>query len=1421
MCADQTATISSIGNASNNVLEGQNGNDRLDGRGGNDTLTGGGNADTYVYADGYGADTITDFNRGQGDKIDLTGLAGVFGIGDLNLSASGGGTLITFSPGNTLQVNGTAPLLGSDFIFATANQDPTDILLSDDAVDENSSNGTVVGSLSAIDPDAGDTATFSLVDNAGGRFAISGNDLVVAGSLDYEAATSHQVTVRVTDFANNTFDETFTINVADANDVAPAITSGATGSEAENTAIGNVVYQATVTDPDTVGTLTYSLSGDDASLFDIDSVTGAVTFIASPDFEAPADLDGNNLYDIVVHANDGIHDTTQNVAITVTDVNDVAPAITSGATGSEAENTAIGNVVYQATVTDPDTVGTLTYSLSGDDASLFDIDSVTGAVTFIASPDFEAPADLGGNNVYDIVVHANDGVHDTTQNVAISVTNVSGTFVGTTGEDNLTGSSEEDTIQGLDGNDKLQGLNGNDTLDGGDGRDRASYADATGAIAVNLALGTVTGAGVGSDTLLSVEQVVGSDFADTFVATGFGGTSANAGSNGANNLFEGRGGNDIITGNGSTQVSYRSATATVTVNIGAGTATGDASVGTDSFTGVNAVTGSDFADSLTGSNGNDQFNGGAGNDTIAGGNGVDRAAYFSFVDDTTTGGVVINMAAGTVIGDASVGTDTLNSVETIRGSSFADSYTATGYSSGSNGNFNEFEGMGGNDTILGNGNTRIVFLNATGGVTVDLAAGTASGDASTGNDTINLNGGILIGGFTGGVNSVFGSQFADSLSGSLNANQTSELFDGRAGDDLIDGRGGFDTALYGNDAAVTAGISVAASGGGLTWTVTGDTAIGTDTLTKVESIRGTNFADSFDATGFSGASTDASLNIGTDFNEFEGLGGNDTITGNGNTRISFANATSPGGGVTVDLVAGTATSGNASIGNDTFTGVSRVRGSNNNDTISGDSGGNTLEGQGGIDTIDGREGNDTIVGRWRRGLPHRRRRQRHVPVYRRVGQCSRNIRHHHRLHGRAGPDRLRRDRFQYRGWRQQHVRVRRCARTRSVVANSITWFQDGTNTIVQGDTNGDAARRPDGHPDRAENPGCVRLPAVARRTSRGRRSLAFAPPLAHQAFLRHRGHQRAVAREDQPAREAARARHVRRVLGIEQPVVGAERAVQPQRVVEARRHDGLLEHAAAVRRERGVEQRHVGGVGEHALVDRRLVRQLAGRADPDVETAVLDLLAEVAAVFDRAQLDRPLALVVAPHRLRHQRQHALADFGFARQLVGRGDVRHLRLMGETFFVAVERHRHDEDRLAVLDRLHPPRGEALAVAHALDVVDDRNLGIAGEQEIGVQRMRRPLLDVDGAAGRDQRLADHLAAEHPLPGHLRRAPAEHVHLELFEVEDVEKGLDGGHGRCQESGWRQGRAGASGPNLSRCKPSAVCPILRLWGSPAEIST
>jgi hypothetical protein len=100
---------------------------------------------------------------------------------------------------------------------------------------------------------------------------------------------------------------------------------------------------------------------------------------------------------------------------------------------------------------------------------------------------------------------------------------------------------------------------------------------------------------------------------------------------------------------------------------------------------------------------------------------------------------------------------------------------------------------------------------------------------------------------------------------------------------------------------------------------------------------------------------------------------------------------------------------------------------------------------------------------------------------------------------------------------------------------------------------------------------------------------------------------------------------------------------------------------------------------------------------------------------------------------------------------------------------------------VLDRHHAAGREALAVADAIDLVDDRHLGIPADQEIGVQRMRRAAFD--GARGRDQRLTDHLTAEHALPAVLRRAAAKQIHFELLDVQHIEHGLDGG-GHCSGS-------------------------------------
>ncbi|MEI6446097.1 MAG: hypothetical protein WCO29_23955, partial [Nostocales cyanobacterium ELA583] len=301
------------------------------------------------------------------------------------------------------------------------------------------------------------------------------------------------------------------ITVTNVNE-APVITSAATATFAENAT--GTVYTVTATDVDAATTLTYSLSGTDAGLFNINN--GAVTFKTAPNFEAP----GDNVYDINVIASDGTLTATQAVAITVTNVNE-APVITSAATANFAENGT--GTVYIVTATDVDAGTTLTYSLSGTDASFFNINN--GVVTFKTAPNFESASDSDANNVYDINVIASDGALNTTQAVAITVTNAQ-YFAGTPNPDIIVAK-------------QTPGFGGiKDVVFSGAGNDEVDSA-AAGALAGN----NIIDSGSGNDTvfLANGDRAFGSDGNDTFF-----------GDEASNFRASGGAGNDIFfLGNGS------------------------------------------------------------------------------------------------------------------------------------------------------------------------------------------------------------------------------------------------------------------------------------------------------------------------------------------------------------------------------------------------------------------------------------------------------------------------------------------------------------------------------------------------------------------------------------------------------------------------------------------------------------------------------------------------------------------------------------------------------------------------------------------------------------------------------------------------------------------------------------------------------
>jgi hypothetical protein len=142
----------------------------------------------------------------------------------------------------------------------------------------------------------------------------------------------------------------------------PAITSNGGGnnvavSKAENT---TAVTTVVASDPDSI-TIVYTIDGgEDADKFTIDAGSGQLSFKQTPDFESPGDTGADNSYQVIVQASDLNTSDTQTIVVTVTNVNDIAPVITSSASINVAENTA---AVTTITVTDADNLGGLSYSL--------------------------------------------------------------------------------------------------------------------------------------------------------------------------------------------------------------------------------------------------------------------------------------------------------------------------------------------------------------------------------------------------------------------------------------------------------------------------------------------------------------------------------------------------------------------------------------------------------------------------------------------------------------------------------------------------------------------------------------------------------------------------------------------------------------------------------------------------------------------------------------------------------------------------------------------------------------------------------------------------------------------------------------------------------------------------------------------------
>ncbi|MEP7301797.1 MAG: hypothetical protein ABI699_09740 [Caldimonas sp.] len=484
----------------------------------------------------------------------------------------------------------------------------------------------------------------------------------------------------------------------------------------------------------------------------------------------------------------------------------------------------------------------------------------------------------------------------------------------------LTGIGAIDAIgNGLDN--ILYSGTGDNLLDGNGGHDTASYLYAPGAVTVSLAvLGTAQATGgSGTDTLLSIESLVGSDFGDTLA--GGAGDDVLDGGAGAD-LMRGGSGSDIYRVDDARDVISETAAGGTDVVISTVSFTLNDNVEFLTLDGTAAIdgTGNALKNTLIGNAAANVLDGGAGGDRMAGGDGSDTYVVDSAGDvvtesnaDPATGGIdtivsTFNYTLGTNVENLR-----LVGAGPLRGTG-----NALGNVLHSGAGNNVLDGGAGRDTAS--------YLYAGSAVSVSLVGqNVAQATGGSGSDTLLS------------IEGLAGSDFNDTLTGNAGAN----TLDGGRGADLMIGGDGSDTYVVDNAGDVVSETNAARIGGVDAVLSYMDYALGSN----LENLRLMG-AGAIDGTG---NGLDNVLYSGIGSNVLDGAVGSDTAS------YLYANSA-----VTVSLaIAGAQATGGS--GNDTLIDIENLAGSAFDDTLIGNAGDNILDGHGGADSMTGGEGSDTYV----------------------------------------------------------------------------------------------------------------------------------------------------------------------------------------------------------------------------------------------------------------------------------------------------------------------------------------------------------------------------------------------------------------------------------------------------------------------------
>ncbi len=283
--------------------------------------------------------------------------------------------------------------------IATLNNPPT-VQPATFSTDEDTA---VVITLSGSDED-GDSLSFSASQPEHGEVTISGTSLTYTPEADYFGTDSFTYTAN--DGGLTSEAATIDVSIAPVND-APSLSSIELVSFSEATETGTLITTLSASDIDSE-TITYSLLGDSENNFVLEGNT--VLLNNSLDYESKevvtvsivvSDGDLTDTKDLVLTVEDVPNNSVeQEYVITVYDVEneDNTEKLDYTQWTNSTENTESGDFIFEIS--------------GGEDAALFTIDPVTGALDFIEAPDYENPSDANGDNVYIVIVkitNINDG----------------------------------------------------------------------------------------------------------------------------------------------------------------------------------------------------------------------------------------------------------------------------------------------------------------------------------------------------------------------------------------------------------------------------------------------------------------------------------------------------------------------------------------------------------------------------------------------------------------------------------------------------------------------------------------------------------------------------------------------------------------------------------------------------------------------------------------------------------------------------------------------------------------------------------------------------------------------------------------------------------------------------------------------------